>query len=212
MYFDEGRLVVTSSKREGTAELAATVIVFQRQRPTVRINCSRFKQLNRRAAGGGVDVVDNGLRRGMGWSWSWGLFALRGRQVAGARGASGTTDLSGRTNLNDRFRSFNGRRAYRAEIGGAASIKVSSFESIESRNDCARRRSEILKQEHDRFSVAANERFLLARRVARCGRSRGRRPRALPYHCSGTRTRPMGKEARGTEVLAQTNVMFQRAE
>ena len=81
-----------------------------------------------------------------------------------------------------------------------------------SRNDCARRRSEILKQGHDRFSVAANQRFLLARRVARCGRSRGRRPRALPYHCSGTRTRPMEKGARGTEVLAQTNVMFQRAE
>ena len=105
------------------------------------------------------------------------------------------------TNLNNRFRSFNGRRAHRAEIGGAASIKVSSFESIESRNDCARRRSEILKQERDRFSVAANQRFLLAKRIARCGRSRGRRPRALPYHRSGTRTRPMGKGARGTEVL-----------
>ena len=59
--FDEGRLVVSSSRREGTAELAATVIVFQRQRPTVRINRSRFKQLNRRAAGGDVDVVDNGV-------------------------------------------------------------------------------------------------------------------------------------------------------
>ena len=113
--------------------------------------------------GGGVDVVENGLRRGMSWSWKWSLFALRGRQVADARGASRTTDLSGRTNLNDRFRSFDGRRAYRAEIGGAASgTKVSSFESIESRNDRARRRSEILKQEHDRASVAANQRFLLA--------------------------------------------------
>ena len=156
--------------------------------------------------------IDNGLRRGLSWSWRWSLFALRGRQVAGARGASGTTDLSGRTNLNDRFRSCNGRRAYRAEIGGAASIKVSSFESIESRNDRARRRSEILKQDHDRVSVAANQCFLLASRVSRCGRSRGRRPRALPYHRSGTRTRPMEKGARGTEVLAQTNVMFQRAE
>ena len=94
--------------------------------------------------GEGVDVIDNGLRRGMSWSWKWSLFALRGQHVAGARGASGTTDPSGRTNLNDRFRSSNGRQAYRAEIGGAASIKVSSFESIESRNDRARRRSEIL--------------------------------------------------------------------
>ena len=38
--------------------------------------------------------------------------------------------------------------------------------------------------------------------------------REVPCHCSGTRTRPMEKGARGTEVLAQTNVhvMFQRAE
>ena len=38
---------------------------------------------------------------------------------------------------------------------------MSSFGLIESRNNRARRRSEILKQEHDRFSAAANEHFCL---------------------------------------------------
>ena len=34
---------------------------------------------------------------------------------------------------------------------------MSSFESIESRNDRARRRSKILKQQHDRFSCLQEE-------------------------------------------------------
>ena len=150
------------------------------------------------ATGGGVGIVENGLRRGISSDIE---LVCRGH-CAAARGVKRETSVN--SELHQRRRSCHIRRVNNTGIGGASSsFKICSFESAEPRNNCIHRRAQLFKKRQhpltNVLNVSASRQRSLRRTAAWDGGVRNRRPRTLPCHCRLSSTLPVEKKVEGTE-------------